>query len=790
MLKFNQSEQTIFSSNNEFFKQIKAFRFIYLGFLLIAFLIAFLASTYSTGQFETVSVIKPMRGETANFLSNDLFRGLQAFSENKQIEDEINNLLSFSTIQTTINQLDLEIAYYCETGKILKKTSELFNETPFLVSFDKSHVQPIDTRFYVNPVNDLTFRLKVSQKESFLYNFVDKRITGKITSFSLDTILHYNEPIRHQHFHFSIAKNLNFQVETSPSSEQCFFVFYDDETLAKSYLSNLHVSRMSQPSSILEVAFRGQNLQKTIDFLNSYLIIYFEENLSKKNKMAANTISFIDSQISEVSDSLFVSGSLLRDFRSRNQVMDLGFQGQMVFNQLQKVDDEIIKLRNHERYYNFLLDYLKTNENDFSGIVLPSAMNVDDPLITQQIGELISLSSERANILASKGENNPFLAEINSKIRVQKLHIAENVRNNLNTMTLTLNELNYRAQRHSAQISNLPRTEINMVNMQRKFDINDELYTFLLQKRSEAAISMASNFPDYEILEPAREVTSKKIAPKPMLNFMIALGLGLFFPTLGLLAKGLLNKRIQNTHFIEQLINRPILGIIFSNNKKSEKVVENYYLHPSAESFRALKSSLIMKIQNQASKVVLITSPQPEDGKSFVSYNLAVSIALSGRKTVLIDADLRRPTIHKKINASNNLGISSILNKNTPLSKIIFNTSVGNLWFVPAGPVHQSSSKIIESGVLDALIHSLQEEYEYIIIDTAPMGMIADALTLLRNATHVLIVTRENHTLKDIFVDVVGKLTTNNVMNFDVVYNDVSLRGSPYKVYNKYYKKI
>lgn len=789
MDKTLKPEPTIFSSNKEFLKQLKAFKFLYLIFLLFFFLLAFIITTYSFDRFESVSKIKPIRGEGANLLSNDLFRGLQAFSETMQIENEINNLLSFSTILSTINQLNFEVSYYLKTGGLLKKTTELYHDTPFLVTFDKSHIQPINTRFFVHQISESTYRLTASNKEAHLLNYVDRQIAGKIYSFSLDTILAYNEPLKHQNLYLTISINKDYKVENSRSSDQYYFVFYDDEMLAKTYLDNLNIEQMSHASSVLQVRFRGNNLQKTIDLLNNFLVTYFEENLAKKNQMAANTINFIDSQLSEVSDSLFVSGSLLRDFRSRNQVMDLGFQGQMVFNQLQKVDEEIIKLRTHERYYNFLLEFLRIHSTDFSGIILPSAMNVEDPLITQTISELITLSSERANIIAVKGENNLFLAEIDSKIRVQKQIIVENVRNNLNTMSTTLNELNFRAQRHSAQLSNLPRTELNMVNMQRKFDINDELYTFLLQKRSEAAITLASNSPDFEILEPSREITSKKVSPKLMLNYMIALFLGLLFPTVGMVGKSLFNQKIQNTQYIEQLINRSVLGVIFSNNKKSEKVVEDFFLHPSAESFRAIKSSLLIKSQFKGPKIILITSPQPEDGKSFVTYNLGASIALAGHKTVILDADLRRPTMHKKFKVDNKLGISSILTKNTPINKTIHQASVENLSFIAAGPILEMPSKLLESGVLDALIHFLQEEYEYIIIDTTPVGMIADAQLLFKNATHILIVTRNNHTRKDLFADVIDKLETNNILNFDVVFNDVDFLGSPYRVYNKYYRK-
>lgn len=788
MASRNKTEPSIFTNYQELFKKIISFRYVFIVSMVIVFAIAYLYNTYTTSRFEVFSKIRPIRGEGASIVSNDLFRGLQAFSANNEIEDEINNLRSYSTVLSTINQLNFEVAYYQETGRFFKKTTELYTESPFLVTFDKSHNQPINTRFFIYQLSDSTFHLSASEKEAYLYKFVERQVTGKVNSFSVDTILNFNEPFRNSYLNFTISKRPGFYNLNLKSTTRNYFVFFNDEILARSYLGGLSVSRITQPSSILTVTFRGQNLGKTIDFLNNFLAIYFENNLSKKNAVANHTINFIDSQISEVSDSLNISGTMLREFRSRNQVTDLGFQGQMILGQLQQVDEEIIRLRRHERYYNFLLEYLREHETDYSGIVLPSAMNVEDPLITQQIGALISLSSERANILSTKGENNPFLTEVDGQIRVQKQGIIESVRNNLNTMSSTINDLSYRAQRHSGQISNLPRTELNMISMQRRFDLNDELYTFLLQKRSEAAISLASNQPDYEVLEPARAITSGQVAPRTTLNYMIAFVLGLLFPTMGLIGRSLFNQRIQSTQYIEQLTNRTVLGIIFSNHKKNEKIVETNFFHPTSESFRGLKTSLIIKNQNKGPNVVIVTSPQPEDGKSFVSYNLAVTMALAGHKTVLIDADLRKPRLHKIFYNENKFGLSTLLVNNTPINTITFQTTVENLKFIPTGPLLQAPSRIIEAGVIDALIQSLKQEFGYIIVDTTPVGMISDAFPLLKNATNILLVSRNNHTRKEIFVDVLDKFESNRILNYDVVFNEVDFKDSPYKVYKKYYR--
>lgn len=784
----NKTEPSIFSNYQELFKKIISFRYFFIVTIVVLMAIAFLYNNYSTSRYEVFSKIRPVRGEVASLVGNDLFRGLQAFSNNNEVEDVINNLLSFSTVLATINQFNYEVAYYNETGRFLKKTNELYTDAPFLVTFDKAHNQPINTRFFIYQLSDSTFHLLASEKETYLYSYVERQITGKVNSFSIDTILNFNEPFRNSYLNFTISKRSGVYNLITENSVRNYFIFYNDEILAHSYLGGLSVNRISQPSSILKVSFQGQNLGKTIDFLNNFLAIYFEKNLSKKNLAANHTINFIDTQISDVSDSLNISGTMLREFRSRNQVMDLGFQGQMILSQLQKVDEEIIRLRRHERYYNFLLEYFREHETDYTGIVLPSAMNVEDPLITQQISALISLSSERANIISTKGENNPFLTEVDGKIRVQKQSIIESVRNNLSTMSSTINDLSYRAQRHSGQISNLPRTELNMVSMQRRFDLNDELYTFLLQKRSEAAITLASNQPDYEILEPARAITSGQVAPRTTLNYMIAFALGLLFPTIGLIGRSLFNQRIQSTQYIEQLTNRAVLGVIFSNHKKNEKIVETNFFHPTSESFRGLKTSLIIKNQNKGPNVVMVTSPQPEDGKSFVSYNLAVTMALAGHKTVLIDADLRKPRLHKNFFNENKFGLSSLLVNNTPINTITFQTQVENLKFIPTGPLLQAPSRIIEAGVVDALIQSLKQEFGYIIVDTTPVGMISDAFPLLKNATNIILVSRNNHTRKEIFADVLDKFESNRILDYDVVFNEVEFKDSPYKVYKKYYK--
>ncbi len=336
----------------------------------------------------------------------------------------------------------------------------------------------------------------------------------------------------------------------------------------------------------------------------------------------------------------------------------------------------------------------------------------------------------------------------------------------------------------------LPKTELNMVNMQRKFNLNDVIYTFLLQKRSEAAIAMASNYPDYQILEPARAITSRIVAPKVMFNYLVAILLALAIPTGILIIKELFNDKIRNVFYIEHLLNRSVLGVVPDNEYKTEAVVAEYPQSSIAESFRNIRSSLFFKLKSQSSKIVVISSSQPKDGKSFVSFNLASSIASVGYKTILIDCDLHRPTLHDKLKEDNSEGLSNYMVNGATLKSIIHTTTVENLSFIPAGPILPNPSELMESGVLDELINQLKKDYEYIIIDTTPVGIVADAITIDEICiTDTPCLQEQTIPVKMFLPMLLIVLTSHNFNNYDVIFNGQNLKESPYGKYTSYYKK-
>lgn len=788
MTNNNNSQSEAFNIK-EFLAEALSYKYFYIASIFICLLIAFLVNKLSPTVYEVNSVIGPVEDRRSSMLgSNDLFSGLGALAESRNLENDINSLNSFSLVATTIKSLNLEVGYFAGRNTLLQKPTQVYLGNPFSVTIDKSHIQPINTRFRIDILDDQTYRLTATEDEASYYNYIDNAIVSNENRVRIDTICRFNETVTSHNYKFSIGFHKEYSSPELAGEMEYYFEFYHLDQLTKTYLKRLKVEPVSIRSSLINVKFNGENRRLTIDFLNKFIQSYLDENLDKKNKVANNTIDFIDSQISEISDSLTLSESKLRDYRSANQVTDLSYQGQQALEQMRQIENERSMLQVQERYYNYILDYMEKNQ-DMAGLPTPSGANVADPIMNSLVLEMLALNAERSTILSNNAEKNLFLSQIENKIRLQKQAIIENVKNNLNTLNLTQNELDYRESKLSGEISRLPRTELNMVSMQRQFNLTDAIYTFLLEKKAEAAIAMASNYPDYEILEPARDVTASIIAPRTSLNWLIALFMAFMIPTIYIILRNFFNEKITSVRDVEHIIGQPVMNLIYTNYYKTEAVVKDYPGSSIAESFRNLRSSLFLKFRSEPQKVIMITSAQPQDGKSFVSSNLAASIASVGHKTILLDCDLRRPTLHEKLKIVNSVGLSNYMVNNVTAKEIIKKTEVDNLWFIPAGPILPNSSELIEAGVLDSLIEELKQQFDYVIIDSTPAGLVADATLMIKYANYILLVCRNEYTRKDVFTDVLNLFRTNNISDYDIVFNDLNLKKSRYGRYDNYYKQ-
>jgi len=326
-------------------------------------------------------------------------------------------------------------------------------------------------------------------------------------------------------------------------------------------------------------------------------------------------------------------------------------------------------------------------------------------------------------------------------------------------------------------IRRLPSTERQMINIQRKFDINNTVYTFLLEKRAEAGIARASNVPDNRIIDDAGFFSTAMVGPKKRQNLMMALVLGLFLPALGIVLVDYLNNKIIDKKDLERRTSIPVIGYISHNSLKSEIPVAENPGSTLSESFRSVRTSLKYFLKDRTCPVISVSSTITGEGKTFVSINLAAIIAMSGKRVLLAGLDLRKPRIHRIFGAENEKGISSYLIGEEKYEDIVLKTEFKNLFYTPAGPVPPNPAELIDSEAMAGFIARAREEFDFIILDTPPVAIVTDALLLSPFSDFYLFVVRQRYTSRNTLALIEELRAGGNLKSIGIVMNDISMSG-------------
>jgi tyrosine-protein kinase Etk/Wzc len=778
------------------------FKRLYILVAIILFVGIFIYNRTSKVLYENSTTVMISEKERSAFSTGqDLMSGMALLNGQNKIENEVEILKSFSLIKEAVQQIDIKtsICWYnksfysglFERSNFVKKTEE-YDKSPIRIVVTETHDQATYLPFYIEFIDDNTFNVYTKSRKGaiYLFNYIDDVITSAVTYKPFRFKYKFGQEIKTDYCSFQVLKTEYFN-KSYTNDKVVYFYFNNTNDLTREYKSYLKVNPVSPTSSIIEMTLKGTNYYRVTDFLNTLTSVYLDRNLQKKNNAAASTVSFIDAQISEFKDSLNTAEATLKNFRTSNQVMDLSFQGQQVFSKLNELETTKATLREQLRYYEYLKDYFNKNR-DITSLVAPSSMNVVDPILTNLVSELISISSERASHLGTESNSdNVLLRNYNVKIENLKNTIIENVNNSQTTLRASISELEYRTNKLSGQISNMPRTELQLKGIERKFDLNNTIYTFLLQKRAEAQISKASSMPDYEIIEPSRALYPQPVSPRKKLNYALALFLSIILPTIVIIGIDFFNNSLNEVEEIESMIDQPILGKVFHNFRKTKLVVAQRPNSSISESFRSIRTNFQFFDRSGKKQVVLLTSSGSGDGKTFCSINFATTLAQSGHKTVLIEFDLRRPKVHQEFGASNMIGISSYLIEKAVIDDIILPTEIENLDLISAGPAAPNPAELIASERTTEFIETLKGMYDYIVIDSAPVGIVSETFLLMKYSDVNIFVVRLGHTIKDAFKNATKNLKINGFTNFSILINDLNPNKGSYKYGydSKYYSQ-
>ena len=558
--------------------------------------------------------------------ASSLLQNSDLFSPKKNIQNEIGVLKSFTLAQRTVREMNLTITYFGE-GRFRYK--ELYNSSPFTVVFDSAFPQLVNVPVNIRIHSKDKYSIEFGQVETaWLYNFREDKVVDQFSlKKKVTKTLFFGEVYQNKYFSFKIILSKNYVQGTSEQRRYKFYLNTEDQLTGQMW--GVAVEPINREASLLAITYKNQNPGKAIDYVNKLADVYINRDLEEKNQKASNTIRFIDSQLIEITDSLGNAEDKLQDFRTENRIMDVSAEASTVFQKVNELEKQRAMERLKGKYFKYLLDYIRKNRELKDEIVAPSAMGIEDPILATLVNSLNLLIVEKAQISISSTAKNPYLDAMNQKISRASDALLQNVQNIVNMSNIGLQDIDNRIGQIEAEVNKLPGTERKLINIKRKFDINNRIYTYLLEKRAEAAIAKASTISDNKVIDYARGASL--VYPKKSLNYAIALLIALIIPILIIYLRDYMNDKIIEKKDVEHLTNIPIVGHVVHSDKDTQLVVFNHPKSSIAESFRSVRTNLQYMAKGKEKFTILVTSTMVSEGKTFSSMNLASIYALYGK---------------------------------------------------------------------------------------------------------------------------------------------------------------
>ncbi len=765
---------------NEIKNIILRFLFNWYWFLLtigIAVIAGFIYNRYTAPVYEVYSTLL-VNEENSNSPITALYgRNQGMFQEHylnnwTNIHNQMAVISSTPIVSMTLSELDFNVGYY-SLGRFSKR--EIYKNAPFQVVWDKNHPQIVEADFFLTIHPDKSLTVSIEDENLRVFNFMEDKMVEMLPEFSFQAEIQPDSFLVSEKFSFAIVLNENY---TAMATGNYMFRFHTRQSLEKSYKSMLKVFLADNNSSILHLSVRDYNLKKGIDFLNKLIEVYQYSNLETKNQYANLSIYFIDSQLQNISDSLSISENRLETFRSSNRMIDFSTQSKQLLMQINELDKELMKRETQYKYYMYLKDYIDSNQ-DMESIIAPSSVGIDDPLLNNfilQMNELINKKSGLASIRPNS--EHPTVIQLNNQIEIVKNSLSQSINNIIAQSKEELDNLSQRMQKYNVQISHLPATERNFVNFERRYKIDSETYTFLLQKLSEARIAKASNIPDGQILEyPQMRAIVK---PQKRKVYSITLLIGMLLPAGFLLIGDFFSNKIRIPGDIKDITGYPVIGHVFHEEKKKAGLtpVIDYPKSRTANSYVSIRAKLKFLTKTEKHPVIAVTSALPKEGKTFNAINIASSIALTNKTAVLLDLDLHNSKIAEIFNLPSDKGVVDYIEGTADPDEIIYDTKLAQLKVIPAGYVSPHPAEILSDIKLTELLEKLKHNFDVVIIDTPPVVFAAEIFQLRESIDYNIVVVRALYTSKSVLKIALAEIEDHRMKEIGIIFNNISSQNS------------
>ncbi len=722
----------------------------------------------------TVLIKDEKKGGGASMSSELEKMGLDGFvSSSNNVDNEIEVLRSKSLAREVVNKLGLFVTYIDEDEFPRK---ELYHTSPVLVSLTHQEADRLPGRMEINiilqPTGAMGVQITVGEKE-YRKQFdklpaVFPTDEGTVAFFANNDTLSAVRP-----------ENITKERHITAFINRPFSV-------SKGYANSLAIAPTSKTTSVVVISLRNTNTRRGRDYINKLLEMYNINANNDKNEVAQKTAEFIDERIGIISKELGSTEQDLENFKRTAGITDLSSEAQIALTGNAEYEKKRVENQTQINLVKDLQRYMKGNEYE----VLPSNIGLQDAASAGAIDRYNQMLVERKRLLRTSTENNPTIINLDTSIRAMRTNVQATLDATLKGLQITKEDLAREASRYSRRINDAPTQERQFVSIARQQEIKAGLYLMLLQKREENAITLAATANNAKIIDEAL-VDDNPISPKKMMVYLSALVLGMGFPVGIIYLIGLTKFKIEGRADVEKLTSLPVIGDVPLADEKSGSIAvfENKN-NLMSETFRNVRTNLQFMLEN-GKNAILVTSTISGEGKSFISANLAISLSLLGKKVVIVGLDIRKPGLNKVFNIpKKEHGITQYLtNTTTNLMDLVQLSDINkNLFILPGGTVPPNPTELLAREGLEKAIETLKANFDYVILDTAPVGMVTDTLLIGRVADLSVYVCRADYTHKAEFTLINELVENNKLPNLCIVINGLDLQKKKYGYYYGYGK--
>lgn len=677
-------------------------------------------------------------------------------------------LTSFDIIDKTLSRLDFDVSYYI-IGRF--KTTQVYASLPFTV-----HMDLLDPKLYQKP-----FDLRVIDKETYELSYDGgSGIVTKVYPFDQD-ITERDFLLRVQRGAQLAGTSLN-----KLTSSDYQFIRHNRSWLVNKYKSTMNVENLDY-TSILQITVEDEIPLRAKMFLDTLSRIYIDHTMRSEFDINENTLNYIDKQLDEVTVILNQYEDELQDFRETRDILDLNREENRYFG-------ELVRFDNARRQFELMIQSLENLENYVVNLsetekLLPPSFYIleDDVFLKSTLGELYNMQMTRNSQLYSAKETNLAIQQLDQTLELHKQNLLIYIQNSKTAIREKIKDVSRQVEDYERLIRSVPVAQRELLNINRRLQVNEKLYLFLLEKRANTIIARAGIIPQTKIIESARSIGVVR-PDKVKILYAFIVG-GLVLSLVVVFIRVMFYDRIENADQLKGVVNLPVFGEIIA----SEKAEENYVVVDSdpkaaiTESFRTVRTNLeYIPGPEGRGKVVLVTSYRPNEGKTFCSVNLAAILAKAGKRVLLLELDLHKPKVAKGLNMTSPVGLSNILVGKASMQDCVLPTQVENFHVILSGPTPPNASELVLSRHLKELFEYGRDHFDYVLIDTPPVGLISDALVMMKHVDATLFVVNTRFANKDHLRNAMEVIQSNPVKNFGFILNGVRMKKSKY-YYNTNY---